>query len=231
VGVANNQKCGVGVAFGAKIAEIWYPNCDIGLAMALSHMANGRGGVSGGGGIDIYVNTWHNTRVMKSGGGGGDDDDVVGDGDGVGGRRIVKMTEAIRKSMEEGITKGRKGKGSVYIFSVGNGGGECGMNEFVSSPWTLSVGSITHTGVVTAGSVWCNGAVAVVAPGSGDGVGLVTADIGNGGFGVMDRMCTDNVGGTGVYLCVYVCVWVGVWAYYIWCTWCKYVCLCVYDCV
>lgn len=47
------------------------------------------------------------------------------------------------------LLQGRNGKGIIYVWATGNGGvhdDDCGCDGYVSSPYSLSVGSITDRG-------------------------------------------------------------------------------------
>ena len=73
--------------------------------------------------IDIYSASWGPT-----------DDGKTVDGP----RR--KTLEA----MAMGVTKGRKGKGSIYIWASGDGGAndDCNCDGYASSIWTISINAV-----------------------------------------------------------------------------------------
>ena len=51
----------------------------------------------------------------------------------------------------QGITKGRSGKGSIFVWASGNGGRDydnCNCDGYTNSPWTLSVSSATENGLI-----------------------------------------------------------------------------------
>lgn len=53
--------------------------------------------------------------------------------------------EALRK----GVTYGRNGKGVIYVWASGNGGAKgdnCNCDGYVSSIYTISIGSVTESG-------------------------------------------------------------------------------------
>ncbi|XP_046842739.1 neuroendocrine convertase 1-like [Xenia sp. Carnegie-2017] len=124
VGAANNGICGVGIAFEAKIAGIQFTYSgipsDAVLAQALFPF-NGRG-------IDIFSNSW-----------GPPDTGFVVKGPG-------PLTE---QALENGVTKGRNGRGSIYVFSAGNGaffGDNCAFNGFVNNIHTIAVAAVYSNG-------------------------------------------------------------------------------------
>ncbi|XP_054160266.1 neuroendocrine convertase 1-like [Oppia nitens] len=120
--IPNNHKCGVGIAFNARIGGI---RCldgevsDVIEAMSLCFNYNY---------IDIYSSSW-----------GPSDDGMTVDGP----KRLA--TEAILK----GITYGRQGKGAIYVWASGNGGmkgDNCNCDGYVSSIYTIAIGSASQSG-------------------------------------------------------------------------------------
>jgi len=76
--------------------------------------------------IDIYSASW-----------GPDDDGKTVDGPG----------EMALKAFQEGVRKGRGGKGSIYIWASGNGGREqdnCNCDGYTNAIFTLSISSVTE---------------------------------------------------------------------------------------
>ncbi|KAG1681897.1 Neuroendocrine convertase 1 [Nymphon striatum] len=120
--VANNKKCGVGVAFNSKIG---------GIRMLDGSVTDATEGVSLGFNvthIDIYSASW------------GPSDD---------GRTVDGPGKLAQKALEKGITKGRNGKGVLYIWAAGNGGmhgDNCNCDGYTSSIYTLSIGSASQQG-------------------------------------------------------------------------------------
>ena len=53
-----------------------------------------------------------------------------------------------RKALTDGIQKGRGGKGSIYLFAAGNGGGsdDCNADGYTNSVQTITVGGIDEFG-------------------------------------------------------------------------------------
>ncbi|XP_025986584.1 neuroendocrine convertase 1 [Solenopsis invicta] len=119
---ANNQKCGVGVAFDASVGGI----------KLLDGLVNDRveGEALGYRSelIDIYTASW------------GPADD---------GKSLEAPGRLAVEALERGITKGRKGKGNIYVWASGNGGSksdDCGCDGYVGSIYTVAVGSASQTG-------------------------------------------------------------------------------------
>ncbi|XP_077275283.1 neuroendocrine convertase 1 [Temnothorax americanus] len=119
---ANNQKCGVGVAFEASVGGI----------KLLDGLVNDRveGEALGfkSGLIDIYTASW------------GPADD---------GKSLEAPGRLAVEALERGATEGRNGKGNIYVWASGNGGSksdDCGCDGYVGSIYTVAVGSASQTG-------------------------------------------------------------------------------------
>ncbi|XP_041648353.1 proprotein convertase subtilisin/kexin type 6-like isoform X2 [Cheilinus undulatus] len=119
---ANNTHCIVGVAYNAHIGGIRMLDGDVTdlvEAKSLGIRPNY---------IDIYSASW-----------GPKDDGKTVDGPG-------KLT---KRAFEQGITKGRKGLGSIFVWASGNGGQQgdhCSCDGYTSSIYTISVSSTTENG-------------------------------------------------------------------------------------
>ncbi|CAN7945512.1 unnamed protein product [Ixodes pacificus] len=123
---ANNRNCGVGVAYEARIGgkdhRIRMLDGDVVDAIESTSLAFNVEG------IDVFSASW-----------GPSDDGRTVDGP----KRLA--SEALRK----GVTKGRRGRGSVYVWASGNGGARgdnCNCDGYASSPYTLSVSSASQRG-------------------------------------------------------------------------------------
>ncbi|XP_059487081.1 neuroendocrine convertase 1-like isoform X2 [Neocloeon triangulifer] len=123
--VANNWKCGVGVAYNAKIGGIRMLDGEAGSSMdriegeALNFALDK---------VDIYSASWGPT-----------DDGCTVEGPG----RLA------REALERGVSEGRGGKGAIYVWASGNGGSkgdDCNCDGYTSSVFTLSVGSASERG-------------------------------------------------------------------------------------
>ncbi|XDA82828.1 hypothetical protein R6Z07F_012144 [Ovis aries] len=119
---ANNNICGVGVAYGSKVAGIWMLDqpfmTDIIEASSISHMPQL---------IDIYSASWGPTDNGKT----------------VDGPRELTL-----QAMADGVNKGRGGKGSIYVWASGDGGSydDCNCDGYASSMWTISINSAINDG-------------------------------------------------------------------------------------
>ncbi|CAG0923982.1 unnamed protein product, partial [Notodromas monacha] len=120
--VANNKKCGVGVAYGASIG---------GIRMLDGSVTDAVEGTSLGFNVenmDIFSSSW------------GPADD---------GRTVEGPGELTNHAFKKGVTKGRNGKGSIYVWAAGNGGhrgDSCACDGYASSPYTIAVGSASQSG-------------------------------------------------------------------------------------
>ncbi|XP_021936624.1 neuroendocrine convertase 1-like isoform X2 [Zootermopsis nevadensis] len=119
---ANNRKCGVGVAFNAKIGGI----------RLLDGMVNDRvEGTALGHAydkVDIYSASW------------GPNDD---------GKTVEGPGRLAQEAIERGIQQGRGGKGCVFVWASGNGGSKgdnCNCDGYIGSVYTLSIGSASQQG-------------------------------------------------------------------------------------
>ncbi|CAH1118844.1 unnamed protein product [Phaedon cochleariae] len=119
---ANNGKCGVGIAYNAKIGGVKMLDglvTDRIEGTALSYAQHL---------VDIYSASW-----------GPNDDGKTVDGPG----RLA--SEAIKRGIEEG----RKGRGTIYVWASGNGGNNndnCNCDGYLASPYTVSIGSASQKG-------------------------------------------------------------------------------------
>lgn len=133
---ANNSLCSVGVAFGASIGGVRMLDGDVTDAVeARSLSLNSQH-------IHVYSASW-----------GPDDDGKTVDGPG----------ELATRAFLEGISKGRGGKGSIFIWASGNGGREhdnCNCDGYTNAIWTLSISSATQNGHVPWYSEACSSTLA-----------------------------------------------------------------------
>ncbi|KAF6736979.1 Neuroendocrine convertase 2 [Oryzias melastigma] len=119
---ANNNICGVGVAYNSKVAGIRMLDqpfmTDIIEASSISHMPQT---------IDIYSASW------------GPTDD---------GKTVDGPRELTLQAMADGVNKGRGGKGSIYVWASGDGGSydDCNCDGYASSMWTISINSAINDG-------------------------------------------------------------------------------------
>ncbi|KAI8905793.1 peptidase S8/S53 domain-containing protein [Powellomyces hirtus] len=153
IAAAVNNVCGVGVAFGVRLAAerlIGDKVTDGTEAQALNYRLHD---------IDIYSSSW-----------GPDDDGKSLDGPGY----------LATAALEAGVMTGRNGHGNIFVFASGNGGQEgdnCNFDSFANSIHTVSIGAITNAGDMPSYGEHCSAHLAVTYSG-GNGLGIVTTDIG-----------------------------------------------------
>lgn len=162
---ANNSICAVGIAFHAQIGGVRMLDGDVTDAVeARSLSLNPQH-------IDIYSASW-----------GPDDDGKTVDGPG----------ELATRAFVEGITKGRDGKGSIFIWASGNGGKDgdnCNCDGYTNSIWTLSISSATENGYVPWYSEKCSSTLATTySSGSTSERQIITTDL--------HHHCTNSHTGT-----------------------------------
>jgi subtilisin family serine protease len=118
--VANNSVCTVGIAYNSGIGGIKMLDGDVTdsvEAASLSHNMHD---------IDIYSASW-----------GPDDNGEVVDGPG----------PLTRQAFINGATRGRNGRGSIYVWASGNGGrynDSCSCDGYANSIYTLSISSTSE---------------------------------------------------------------------------------------
>ncbi|XP_069695249.1 furin-like protease 1 [Periplaneta americana] len=162
---ANNTLCAVGVAYGASVGGVRMLDGDVTDAVeARSLSLNPQH-------IDIYSASW-----------GPDDDGKTVDGPG----------ELATRAFIEGVTKGRSGKGSIFVWASGNGGRDhdnCNCDGYTNSIWTLSISSATENGYVPWYSEACSSTLATTySSGASGEKQVVTTDL--------HHMCTSSHTGT-----------------------------------
>lgn len=150
----NNSICAIGVAFDAGIGGVRMLDGDVTDAVeARSLSLNPHH-------IDIYSASW-----------GPDDDGKTVDGPG----------ELATRAFIEGVTKGRGGKGSIFVWASGNGGRDhdnCNCDGYTNSIWTLSISSATENGYVPWYSEACSSTLATTySSGSSGEKQIVTTDL------------------------------------------------------
>jgi len=120
---ADNGYCMVGVAFNAGIGGVRMLDGEVNDAIEAESLSLNPNHV------DIYSASW-----------GPDDNGQVVDGPGT----------LARKAFELGITHGREGKGSIFVWASGNGGRDqdsCACDGYTNSIYTLSVSSASQNGL------------------------------------------------------------------------------------
>eukprot|EP00093_Oithona_nana_P005555 05555.XXX_231746_225773_1 [CDS] Oithona nana genome sequencing. len=151
---ANNSNCAVGIAYGAGIGGVRMLDGDVTDAVeARSLGLNNQH-------IHIYSASW-----------GPDDDGKTVDGPG----RLAT------RAFLQGISQGRGGKGSIFVWASGNGGRDydnCNCDGYTNSIWTLSVSSATENGLIPWYSEACSSTMATTySSGSSGERKVVTTDL------------------------------------------------------
>ncbi|KAJ2949412.1 hypothetical protein O0L34_g15327 [Tuta absoluta] len=120
---ANNRKCGVGVAWGAKVGGVRM------LDGRITDRIEGEAIAYAFDKVDIYSASW------------GPNDD---------GRTVEGPGRLAAEAFKQGIAKGRGGKGTIYVWANGNGGGNednCNCDGYSSSIYTISIASASQHGL------------------------------------------------------------------------------------
>ncbi|XP_064610159.1 neuroendocrine convertase 1-like [Liolophura sinensis] len=118
--VANNGICGVGIAFNAKIGGVRMLDGRVTDRLEADAISFNHTY------IDVYSASW------------GPNDD---------GKTVEGPGHLARKAFEAGITKGRGGKGVIYVWASGNGGrygDNCDCDGYTGSIYTLSISSASQ---------------------------------------------------------------------------------------
>ncbi|KAG6862079.1 hypothetical protein C0995_007209 [Termitomyces sp. Mi166 len=164
IAAAKNDACGVGIAHEAKVAGIRIlsaPISDVDEAVALNY---------GFQNVSVYSCSW------------GPPDN---------GKAMGSPSYLIKKSVLNGINNGRGGKGSIFVFASGNGGGhedQCNFDGYTNSIYSVTVSALDYTGKHPYYSEKC-AANMVAAYSSGSGNHIVTTDKGK-------NECATTHGGT-----------------------------------
>ncbi|KAG5849098.1 hypothetical protein ANANG_G00106420 [Anguilla anguilla] len=163
--VANNGICGVGVAYNAKIGGVRMLDGEVtDVVEAQSLSLNPQH-------IDIYSASW------------GPEDD---------GKTVDGPAKLAKEAFLRGVTEGRGGLGSIFVWASGNGGREkdsCNCDGYTNSIYTLSISSSTQYGNVPWYSEACSSTLATTySSGSLNEKQIVTTDL--------RQKCTDSHTGT-----------------------------------
>ncbi|KAK5172104.1 pheromone processing endoprotease [Saxophila tyrrhenica] len=164
VSAARNDVCGVGVAYDSRIAGVRI------LSKLISNADEAEAMNYAFQETDIYSCSWgppDNGEAMEA-------PDIL-----------------IARAMVKGVEKGRGGRGSIYVFAIGNGAAaddNCNFDGYTNSIYSVSVGGIDRKGLHPYYSEKCS-AQLVVTYSSGSGDAIHTTDVGQ------DK-CYSNHGGT-----------------------------------
>ncbi|XP_060797058.1 furin (paired basic amino acid cleaving enzyme) a [Neoarius graeffei] len=163
--VANNDICGVGVAYNAKIGGVRMLDGEVtDVVEAQSLSLNPQH-------IDIYSASW------------GPEDD---------GKTVDGPAKLAKEAFFRGVTEGRGGRGSIFVWASGNGGREkdsCNCDGYTNSIYTLSISSSTQYGNVPWYSEACSSTLATTYSSGGlNEKQIITTDL--------RQKCTDSHTGT-----------------------------------
>ncbi len=167
IAAIKNDACGVGVAHKAKLSGLRIlsgPISDVDEAAALNYAYQDN---------HIYSCSW------------GPPDD---------GRSMDAPRGVIAKAMLNGVQNGRGGKGSIYVFAGGNGGGsddQCNFDGYTNSILSMTIAAVDREGLHPYYSEMCSAIIATVWS-SGSGDHIHTTDLTRNG----KQRCTKNHGGT-----------------------------------
>ncbi|XP_077988454.1 furin-like protease kpc-1 [Glandiceps talaboti] len=163
--VGGNRICGVGAAFNAKIGGVRMLDGGVTDAIEASSLSFNPQH------IDIYSSGW------------GPDDD---------GKTVEGPARLTRQALILGVTQGRGGRGSIFVWASGNGGQQqdsCNCDGYTNSIYTLSISSTTEHGAIPWYSENCSSTLATTySSGDWEDKGVITTDLRRG--------CTDSHSGT-----------------------------------
>uniref|UniRef100_A0A4W5LZQ0 Furin (paired basic amino acid cleaving enzyme) b n=1 Tax=Hucho hucho TaxID=62062 RepID=A0A4W5LZQ0_9TELE len=162
---ANNNVCGVGVAYNTKIGGVRMLDGEVtDMVEAHSLSLNSQH-------IHIYSASW------------GPEDD---------GKTVDGPAKLAKEAFLRGVTEGRGGLGSIFVWASGNGGREkdsCNCDGYTNSIYTLSISSTTQYGMVPWYSEACSSTLATTfSSGNPNEKQIVTTDL--------RQKCTDSHTGT-----------------------------------
>ncbi|CCE66336.1 hypothetical protein TPHA_0P01790 [Tetrapisispora phaffii CBS 4417] len=152
IAAVKNEYCGLGVAYGAKVAGIRILSGQI---TAEDEAASLMYGLDIN---DIFSCSW------------GPPDD---------GKHLQGPSDLVKKAMIKGTQEGRNEKGSIYVFASGNGGhygDNCNYDGYTNSIYSITIGAIDHKGLHPPYSESCS-AVLAVTYSSGSGEYIHSTDI------------------------------------------------------
>ncbi|KNE66623.1 hypothetical protein AMAG_11741 [Allomyces macrogynus ATCC 38327] len=166
VAAARNDACGVGVAFGARVAGI--------------RILSGQLTTADEAAAYTYA---HETNHIYSCSFGPEDNGAVVEG----------PSELVHDAFRHGVEQGRGGLGSIYVFASGNGGrqdDDCNADGYANSNYTITIGAVDRNDQVPWYAENCAAQLAVTYSGGSHGAaGIFTTDVGA-------SKCTDNHSGT-----------------------------------
>ncbi|KAJ1669616.1 pheromone processing endoprotease, partial [Coemansia sp. RSA 25] len=153
IAASRNDVCGVGVAYGARVAGI----------RMLSKEVSDQDEVTA-------LNYAMDTNWIYSCSWGPNDD----------GATVQGPDQHIEDAFVNGVERGRGGLGSIFVFATGNGGAvgdNCNFDGYTNSIYTISIGAIDHLDKHPYYSEQCSAQLAVTYS-NGAQRGIVTTDLG-----------------------------------------------------
>lgn len=86
------------------------------------------------------------------------------------------------RKLVDGVNKGRRGRGSIYVWASGDGGpdDDCNCDGYAASMWTISINSATNDGQTASYDESCSSTLAsTFSNGKGPGLdaGVATVDL------------------------------------------------------
>ncbi|KAK2713282.1 hypothetical protein QYM36_009226 [Artemia franciscana] len=169
---SGNSVCGVGIAYNARIGGVRMLDGvvnDLVEAKALSLNPDH---------VDVYSASW-----------GPEDDGKTVDGPG----------PMAKKAFINGIMRGRKGKGSIFVWASGNGGryeDSCNCDGYTNSIFTLSISSATQNGLKPWYLEECSSTLATTYSSGRPGLDKSIATTDMDGALRPDKVCTVDHTGT-----------------------------------
>ncbi|XP_072838370.1 furin [Pogona vitticeps] len=163
--VANNGICGVGVAYNARIGGVRMLDGEVTDSVEARSLGLNPNH------IHIYSASW------------GPEDD---------GKTVDGPARLAEEAFYRGVSQGRNGLGSIFVWASGNGGREhdsCNCDGYTNSIYTLSISSTTQYGNVPWYSEACSSTLATTySSGSQNEKQIVTTDL--------RQKCTESHTGT-----------------------------------
>ncbi|KAG4091876.1 hypothetical protein H8356DRAFT_951657 [Neocallimastix lanati (nom. inval.)] len=169
IAAGKNDYCGVGVAYDAQVSGV--------------RILSGTLSVSDEAASLNY--DYHNNHIYSCSWGPTDD-----------GKTVEEPSGITKRAFINGVTNGRNGKGSIFVFATGNGalkGDNCNFDGYTNSIYTITVGAITHEDKKSAYSEECSAQLAVTySSGSGKYISTTDTSMSN----LSSPVCTSSHGGT-----------------------------------
>jgi len=150
----NNSYCAIGIAFNAQIGGIRMLDGQVSDAVEARSLSFNPDH------IDIYSSSW-----------GPNDDGKTVDGPG----------KLATRAFQQGIYRGRDGKGSIFVWASGNGGrykDNCNCDGYATSIFTITVSSTSESGAIPWYSEPCSATLATTySSGTASEKQIVTTDL------------------------------------------------------